>query len=342
MLVVSLTIAFVVTRNNPGPVDDNPAGGVVDVPAPPAEEPVADPEAPDAHPDPAPDPDSEPGPDTTAPAIPGQDHETGADPDPSDELPAHWDQLAFTEKTELNPLNCNLETEVVDADDGSCQPRPVEPAVEVSEVELNQAFVLRARRLELEVVATGFDCQPVVDLAREGAANPSAILAAFNRYEDQSVSLSPGERLDILADFANAFEYLRNFDDHVYRDGPGDEAPTAAEIWQVMGQHKQCHLALTAKNVGADSSFSDGCGPNLDSHFAALSSGPDQTHQPLYLGPGWACTQAIVPFPTGDTTRTTIIFTVPTATQITAVTASHSQTEAAVTIIGLDSSVESS
>lgn len=39
-------------------------------------------------------------------------------------LPDNWSELSAREKVALNPLDCDLETEIIYADDGSCHPKP--------------------------------------------------------------------------------------------------------------------------------------------------------------------------------------------------------------------------
>ena len=44
-----------------------------------------------------------------------------------DGLPANWDSLTAQEKTDLNPFDCDHETQWVSAEDGSCIDRPTDP-----------------------------------------------------------------------------------------------------------------------------------------------------------------------------------------------------------------------
>ena len=44
-------------------------------------------------------------------------------------LPANWDSLTPREKTDLNPLGCDIEIQIIWADDGSCHLKPPEDAI---------------------------------------------------------------------------------------------------------------------------------------------------------------------------------------------------------------------
>ena len=45
-------------------------------------------------------------------------------------LPSNWDDLTSQEKTDLNPFDCNLETQIIYAEDGTCHDVPVVEATE--------------------------------------------------------------------------------------------------------------------------------------------------------------------------------------------------------------------
>ena len=69
-------------------------------------------------PEPVPPPAPEPAPEPTPPPAP--------EPAPTSGLPPNWDSLTAPEKTDLNPFNCDLETQIVYADDGTCHDKPEE------------------------------------------------------------------------------------------------------------------------------------------------------------------------------------------------------------------------
>ena len=62
------------------------------------------------------------------PAQPPEQQPSPTPPEPSDppvappagQLPDNWDDLTSAQKTELNPLDCDIETEWISAEDGSC------------------------------------------------------------------------------------------------------------------------------------------------------------------------------------------------------------------------------
>ena len=66
---------------------------------------------PDPQPTTPPTPSPAPTPQPTPPPTP--------DPQPG-VLPFNWDSLTPQEKTDLNPFNCNIETQIIYADDGTC------------------------------------------------------------------------------------------------------------------------------------------------------------------------------------------------------------------------------
>ncbi len=64
-------------------------------------------------PQPAPDPQPTPQPDPDPQPTPDPDPQTGI-------LPSNWNQLTSREKTDLNPFDCDHETQWVSSEDGSC------------------------------------------------------------------------------------------------------------------------------------------------------------------------------------------------------------------------------
>ena len=71
-------------------------------------------ETPDPTPDPQPTPDPEPQPEPI--------------PEPSGGLPSNWQSLTSQEKTDLNLFDCNLETQWISAEDGTCREKVEPPA----------------------------------------------------------------------------------------------------------------------------------------------------------------------------------------------------------------------
>ena len=64
-------------------------------------------------PQPQPDPDPDPAPQPVPEPSPGPDPQPGV-------LPSNWDSLSVQEKTDLNPLDCDHETQYVRDDNGQC------------------------------------------------------------------------------------------------------------------------------------------------------------------------------------------------------------------------------
>ena len=71
-------------------------------------------------PQPAPDPQPTPQPDPDPQPTPDPDPQTGI-------LPVNWDSLISQEKTDLNPFDCDHETQWVSAEDGTCIDRTHTP-----------------------------------------------------------------------------------------------------------------------------------------------------------------------------------------------------------------------
>ena len=94
---------------------------------------------PDPQPDPVPLPDPQPRPDPTPPPQPIPEPQPDPTPDPQPQpgvLPPNWHSLTSQEKNELNPFDCDHETQWVSAEDGSCIDKQVIPQANLVGTEL--------------------------------------------------------------------------------------------------------------------------------------------------------------------------------------------------------------
>ena len=190
-----------------------------------------------------------------------------------------------------------------------------------------QIASVRIRQLELELTLLAVDCQPLNELADQLAADrtPSQIQAAFEKYE-QGLSTLPSDEVWELYEISGALDYmlnLKNYLSQAQTDSPLD----SASVYRSLSLYQQCAVSLSAENQGADSAFGNGCELSLDDH-ASASDNQGQQHQPLYLGPAIACTEAQVPFVFGDTTPTAIIFSLPLEAELSSVTIQNDHPEA--------------
>ena len=68
----------------------------------------------------------------------------------TDVLPPNWSELSSGEKIALNPFGCDVETQIIYADDGTCHPNPeIEEELSIEENELSIAIDVSRAELEL-------------------------------------------------------------------------------------------------------------------------------------------------------------------------------------------------
>lgn len=268
-------------------------------------------------------------------------------------LPANWDQLSEAEKIAANPRNCQPDSNgaiQLDLETGDCRAVPASDDEDEANnppdqqppdragLGFNQKFLVNLEGLRLEVKLTGFECARVDRLAsnRVGDKAPQDIQQAFDGYNSGQPS-APGDRLSTLAAYSEAFSYLNNLQAHLSQNQA--RAQSTAELWQRLAGYKECLAQFEATNVGDDWTFSDGCKLDyFDRYLKAKDSQAGENYQPLYLGGGWACTQALVPFPTGDSTRARVYFTLPVEAAVDSLIVNDGQSDP-VTIVGIDSGI---
>ena len=235
-------------------------------------------------------------------------------------LPDDWEQLTIEQKMELNPYDCPSDSDGVrlDPDTGAClrkepeEPEPRQPAApELRQVGMDQEFELVIHRRELALSAESFRCTPLPEvlLAAGGGHGLDEILDAFESYGYNYSLVFDDDVWPLVRNMAYALEYLDNFARHL---GETD----AAKIRAALDGYKECTLTLTARNAGADSSFSDGCGLDISDQTEAIAASNDR-HDAKYVGPGYACTQAEVPFLSNEVVKTVVYFLLPAEAEIT-------------------------
>ena len=350
VLVAGVAVAIIVTAgdNPPTPIgpsegDDQTTSAPVVDQQPPAQERPGEDTANPANPQPPTDPI------TTAPDQP-EPTDTNHQPTTrlaDSRLPDDWDQLSEPQKLALNPFNCppdvggNIRINVATGEclandhhsneDPPDQP-PSEQLAQTTSINLNQSFALDIRQLELEVVAENFSCNLLSALVSQQTPDltAEAVQAAFDEYQTGLYTLPQDRRWELIG-ISGALDYMVNLKQYLGQEG--SESISTADIWQNLTEYKECIVRLTAKNVGPDSKFSNGCGLSLDDYVTARSN--DRSYQPQYLGQGWACTQAEVPFLTGDSTQLQVIFSLPAKTEITALVIEDDQSEDEAVVINL-------
>ena len=256
---------------------------------------------------------------------PEDDGETGGDdatvPAPTGRiLPDDWDQLTIEQKMEINPYDCPSDSDGVrlDPETGTClptepeEPEPQTPAAsEPRQVGINQEFELVIHRHELALTAESFSCSSLPDvlLAAGSGHDLDEILDAFESYGYDYSLVFDDDIWPLIRNMAYALEYLNNFSQHL-----GETDPAA--IKAALDDYKECTLTLAARNAGADSAFSDGCGLDISDQVEAVAPS-ESRHDAKYIGPGYACTQAEVPFPSNEVVKTVIYFLLPATEEIT-------------------------
>ena len=261
-------------------------------------------------------------------------------------LPLNWHELSSAEKIALNPFDCPAdENNIVNlsAEDGRCleattaENQSEDPPLMVEDPEINasDSFNFSTAYLDLEIRLEGLECISISELAK-GRENHDleSVLNNFKKYKNDFNSLSSSEKWELLR-MADAFEYLGNFQN--YLSESQSLSVNLDNITSYLTQYKECLLGLTIRNVGEDSIFSDGCGLDMDD-YVSLVDDYNQTYQTKYLGPGFACTEAEVPFPNGATDRARVYFVLPADRQVA--TYIFSNGDASIGIAGFDTETE--
>ncbi len=313
VLVAGLGTVLVINGDSPDPVGGNSPVSVV-VPSNQESQELETP-APDS-PNPVPPVQAEPQPEPSPeqPTTPGNNP---VDTGPNQQNPSN------PGNTEINPIG-NDQTQF--------NPEPNQEVSELTQVRLNQPVEISVRSLRLELSVNSFDCQTLGQLVRQLGQGKTAdeIQAAFDQYSQglYHSGISAEERWELLT-ILGALEYMGNLKQQLGQ-------VNTATVWQALDDYQECQLDLTAKNIGDDSKFSNGCGLSLDNYVTARVG--NDPYEPQYLGEGRACTEAEVPFPSGETTNTRIYFTPPATIIIDSFSLKSDQPGASEIIVDLSAS----
>ena len=172
--------------------------------------------------------------------------------------------------------------------------------------------------MDLKITVGDLECIPISNLVKYHSDNQNLAqtLTDAEKYQEGLDSLPEAERSRLLH-FGNALEYVKNFKDYLDEM----EINTSTDnLAQQLEKYKECILVITAENTGEDSSFSNSCGLSLEDYVYVVDNEHNQAYYPKYIGPGFACTEAIEPFPTGAIKKTAVFFLLPDEAKITTAT----------------------
>ena len=243
-----------------------------------------------------------------------------------------WQNLAPRQKTALNPLDCPTDEDDIvrlSAETGEClgdveddENAEVEPTAVVPDdasfVGLGEAFMYSA---DSEVTVTGLSCvnlefftlpissdltlgQILSEKADEYARYKADSYALLNEYFEKNLNFA----------YLEYYAYLNSFEEYLAVEGSAVDGDLAEQLIEYL----ICDVSVTLKNIGEDSTFSDGCGLRFDKPVSLV--GQEMIYGELYrnrLYDGIACTQARVDFPTGATDSDVVSFIVSSKYQIT-------------------------
>ena len=185
---------------------------------------------------PTPDPTSDPQPEPTP------------EPEPSNGLPSNWLSLTSQQKTDLNPFDCDVETQVIWATDGTCHDKVVNPS---SSYRIDAPFTYQFED-GLEVrITSNFNCQPFIDV--------------YN---------------NLLSDDESA-EYADKLIDQFYKVL---EVPkTEATFLRDAALYQECSFEMVFENTGADYHYKVGTPLRRHPSNSCNFSGPVSEPRPVLL-----------------------------------------------------------
>ena len=243
-------------------------------------------------------------------------------------LPINWHSLSSAEKTALNPFDCPVDDEGIirlSAETGEClevqedeggdedEGESVDIPDDALVVSLGEAFRYDDSS---EISVTGLSCTNlefvVIDPYNLNLTLGQVLSQRaddYEAYKADSYTLT-GDYFDRNEDlsYLNYFEYLQGFER--WRDA-NVSSLASDDLAEQLFNYLDCEIYLTLKNIGEDSSFSDGCGWDFDDPISLIGEqqvyGQENRDQLLI---GIACTQAEVDFPTGATDGDTLSFIV--------------------------------
>ena len=235
--------------------------------------------------------------------------------------PNNWQNLSLAQKTALNPYNCPIENHQLrfNQTDGSCLDESA--VAQLASVSPDLETVNRNHKLSIKFHSTSLS----IDKLELQCSIIEQTIKALSKTEDLT-SLKEGYKRYITYDsefinqlyqqhqtrLINAFDYINNLQQYLYTNNPSINKDN---IWDYLDRYQDCQVSMQAENIGQDSSFSNLCGLNLDDEVSALD---DQNHvyDSQYIGPAFACADAIKPFPKGAKEKTAVYFVLPVNRQI--------------------------
>ena len=247
--------------------------------------------------DPQPDSDPEP------PAQPDPEPEELVDPTPptppvEGELPVDWDQLTPAEKTDRNPFDCDIQTQWISAEDGTCIDKSSAVGPTLLPVTLQQPFRLSldSGRLQLEgridldchpakhEIVDSFDSNDTRNFSRSYHNRLSAFAEAFNNalnlYGLEPVQVMDIDRFDTydLPDSHNLVDAINAKLDAINANLDRYDM----EICKVDGEYTNVGGRYKYERDGF-LAWGDFCPPGLLASEIALVSSSGERHGPLRI-----------------------------------------------------------
>ena len=242
-------------------------------------------------------------------------------------LPENWHLLSNAEKTALNPFACPVDEDNIvrlSAETGECleveeaagddDAEPIDIPDSIADVRLGEAFRYDD---DSELSITGLSCtnlEFVVLRSIGSGLTLGQVLSErrddYEAYKADSYALlqdyfDRGEHLAYL----DYFRYLQSFER--WRDA-NVSSPTSDDLVDQLFAYLDCEISLMLKNIGEDSSFSNGCGWDFRDPMSLVGERQTygQEHRNQLVAAEIACTDAIVDFPNGATAADVISFIV--------------------------------
>ena len=263
--------------------------------------------------------------------LPDEEPQPGPPPVHAGVLPVNWSQLSPTEKTASNPFECPTDENGIiylSAETGECLAGPSTEMEDEDDmtpttlVRLGEAFQYDD---DSEVTVTGLSCINL-DLIDHLGPRPQSLASILEDKADEYIRFKSD--LDALLmeysddqglsfDDFEYFEYFSSLEKYLIEKGlmmPGDD------LLEQLINYLNCEVFVTLKNIGADRSFSSGCGLYFVEPISLMSQevlyGAESRNVVRFHS---ICTTALVPFPSGDSAKTIISFIVSSEDDITSI-----------------------
>ena len=248
--------------------------------------------------------------------------EDPSNPTSQKRLTALWNILSLSEKIALNPYNCPIKTNQVNLDinDGACldasSPLATEPAFkELTSINKNQSFEINLRNLNLKISLLETQCSISSDVLKKITKTDD--LSSLQTLYKQFSNNQNFEFLDQLYKnnqiyLIDAFSYLESLQTYLSANITGLNTDN---IWSYLDSYQHCQIVLEAENIGADSQFGNLCGLDLNEDVWALDQ-QNMVYRSKYIGAAFGCAEAMMPFPNGAKTKSSVDFALAKDRQI--------------------------